>query len=115
MSFRMHFQEVPHSSYLRRKCVALSTDLQEEFPEIIRFEITHSHAGEERTTLVHVTGKQLDVASSANSRDPRESVNDAFDRVRRQLRKRHDKKVTRKRRAVPLADELKTAAQVRGL
>lgn len=100
MTFRIHFQDVEHSNFLHEKCETLSRALQQEFPETLRFEVTMTQNGEERATQVHVTGKDVDFASTASSKSAPESVNDAFDRLRKQLRKHHDKLIFKRRREV---------------
>ena len=77
MSFRMHFQDLPHSQFLQTKCQSQAGALQTEFPGITRVEVTHTHSGEDRATHVHVTGRHLDVASNATSRSARESIQEA--------------------------------------
>ena len=98
MNFRMHFQDLPHSDFLHTKCLDQAGQLQGEFPEILRVEVTHTHSGDDRATHVHATGKDIDVASNATSRSARESINAAFDRLHRQLRKHHDKQIFNRRR-----------------
>ncbi len=94
----MHFQDLEHSDFLHSKCEDLSQSLRNEFPETTRFEVTMTQVGDERATQVHVTGRDIDFVSSASSKSARESVNDAFDRVRKQLRKHHDKVIFNRRR-----------------
>ena len=98
MSRRVHFQDVPHSESIQRECERWIDLLREEFPETSKYEITLTHAGNDHETHVHVTGKHVELASQARHRDLREAVTDAFDRVRRQLRKHHDKKISGRRR-----------------
>lgn len=98
MSFRIHFQDVPHSDKVRDECEQLAAALREEFPETSKCEVTITHSGEEKELHLHVTGKDVDLAARAQARDVHETVVEAFDRVRRQLRKRHDKKIFSGRR-----------------
>lgn len=100
MSFRIQFQDVPHSVYLAQKCQELSRALAEEFPEVNRFDVTQSLLGAEQTTTIHVTGRDLDLASSSRAAFARDSVNEAFSKLRRQLRKHHDKLIFNRRREV---------------
>jgi ribosome-associated translation inhibitor RaiA len=94
----MHFQDLPHSDFLHAKCRVQASQLQSEFPEVLRVEVTHTHSGDARSTHVHATGRNLDVASAATSRSARESVQEAFGRLQRQLRKHHDKVIYNRRR-----------------
>ncbi len=98
MSFRIHFQDVPHSDSIREECEATAGALRAEFPETSKVEVTLTHTGEDHSTHVHVTGKDLDLASRAESRELREALNEAFERVRKQLRKHHDKVIFGRRR-----------------
>jgi len=98
LSFRIHFQDLEPSTFLQRKCESLSRGLREEFPETTRFEVTLGQDGELRSTQVHVLGKDVDLVSTATCKNARESVNDAFERARRQLRKHHDKQIFKLRR-----------------
>ena len=98
MSFRIHFQDLRSSEAIREECQRLSNDLRESFPEASKFEVRLSINGELHETHVHVTGKDLAVASSAADRELRDSVTEAFQRVQKQLRKRHDKQIFTRRR-----------------
>ncbi len=99
MNFRIHFHGVPHSDDIRQGCERLADSLKEEFPEASKFEVSLNHTGEEHETHMHVTGKDLEIASSANERELRDSIAEAFERVRRQLRKHRDKIYERRRGA----------------
>ncbi len=98
MNLRIHFHGIPHSDSIKDGCEELASSLKQEFPETSRFEVSLSQSGEEHETHVHVTGKDLEVASRANGRELRESIAEAFERVRRQLRKHHDKVIFSRRR-----------------
>jgi ribosome-associated translation inhibitor RaiA len=99
VSFRIHFHDVPHSDKVRDECEDLATALREEFPETSKCEVAISHAGEEKELHLHVTGKDLDLAAHAQARELHEAMTEAFDRVRRQLRKHHDKQIFSRRRS----------------
>ncbi len=99
MSFRIHFHDIPHSDAIRDECEQLATALREEFPEASKCEVTVTHAGEKHELHLHVTGKDIDVAAHAQARELRETVSEAFDRARRQLRKHHDKQIFARRRS----------------
>jgi ribosome-associated translation inhibitor RaiA len=99
MSFRIQFHDVPHSDAIRQECEDLASALLEEFPETSKCEVTVSHAGDEKELHLHVTGKDVDLAARAQARELRETVTEAFDRVRRQLRKHHDKQIFSRRRS----------------
>ncbi len=99
MAFHIHFRDTPHSDHLRSECESWGAALRSEFPETSRVEVTVSHDGDDHEVHVHVTGKQVDVASSAKSRDSVfASARDAFDKLHVQLRKHHDKQIFQHRR-----------------
>ena len=99
MTIRLHFHDVPTSDFVRGECEQFAADLQQEFPEASKFEISMTHTGEEKELHLHITGRDLEVAAKAHGRDLRETLRDAFVRVRKQLRKHHDKQIFSRRRA----------------
>ncbi|MFQ5698864.1 MAG: HPF/RaiA family ribosome-associated protein [Myxococcota bacterium] len=101
MSTRVLFQDVPRSERIAQDCEALASELRSEFPETSKVEITLTRAGDQHETRVRVTGKDLDLAASSRGERQTEAVSDAFDRARRQLRKRHDKLIFGRRREAP--------------
>ncbi len=98
MSFRIHFQDTPHSDSLRDQCEQWVSDLREEFPETSKFEVTLRQTGASQSAHVVVTGKDLKLAASAEAHDLRDSLVDAFEKVKRQLRKHHDRQIFSRRR-----------------
>jgi ribosome-associated translation inhibitor RaiA len=98
VSVRVHFQDVPHSERLRLSCEESASDLQQEFPETSKFEITLTHTGDTHETHIHVTGKDLEVAASGQALTLEESMTDALEKTRRQLRKHRDKLIFGRRR-----------------
>ncbi len=97
MSFRIHFHQVEHSENVREQCERLADALRDEFPEALHCEVSLEQTGADHEVKVHVTGKDLDVASRASAAEFRDAVHDAFERVRRQLRTHHDKLIFRGR------------------
>lgn len=99
MPFRMNFRDTPHSDVVAGECEGLAQGLRDEFPETSRVEVTVGHDRGEYEAHVHVTGKDVDMASSGTSR---ESVllaaRDAFHKAHAQLRKHHDKAIFKHRR-----------------
>ena len=102
MSLHIHFHDLPHSDPIHRACEQWVDALQEEFPETSKYEVTLSHSRGEHEAHVHVTGKDLELASAAQHRDLKDAVTEGFERLRRQLRKKHDKRIfTRRRTGTP--------------
>ena len=98
MTNRIHFHDVPHSAEIKQEFERLAATLREEFPEISKLKVSLNQSRAELETHLHVTGKDLELAAQANSHEPRISLQEAFERVRRQLRKHHDKVIYARRR-----------------
>ena len=98
MSVRFHFHDVPHAEALQELCSQQAEELQTSFPEALKFEVTLRHDADEFEANVHVTGKDVEVVAHAKSHDGRRTLDDAFERARRQLRKHHDKLFERRRK-----------------
>ena len=99
MSFRIHFHDdIRRSNRLHEECERICEGLRTEFPEAGKFEISLHRTGDEYETNIHVTGKDLSMAASAHRRTLKESTAEAFSRLQRQLRKRHDKQISTRRR-----------------
>ena len=99
MPFRMNFRDTPHSEVIQDECQALAQGVHDEFPETSRVEVTVGHGRDEYEAHVHVTGKAIDLAASAKSRDSlMVAARDAFAKAHSQLRKHHDKAIFKQRR-----------------
>ncbi len=98
MSFKLAFQNLPHSDAIREECERLHQALREEFPEISKVEVNLKQEGVQFHATVHVTGKDMDLASHSDTTDLHDTVVEAFDRAKRQLRKHHDKQIFARRR-----------------
>jgi ribosomal subunit interface protein len=98
MSLRIHFQDTPHTERTKQECERWVGVLEDEFPEVSKFEVTLTHAGDEHDIHVHITGKDLSFAARAKDRDQHTAIEDAFEKLRRQLRRHHDKQIFARRR-----------------
>ena len=99
MSFRLNFRDTAHSDLLQGECEGLAQTLRDEFPETTRVEVTVGHDRGEYEAHVHITGRDIDMAASAKSRDSLVvAARDAFTRAHAQLRKHHDKLIFKPRR-----------------
>jgi len=79
---------------IEKRCEALA----EEFREVSRFEITLTEAGSSIDVHGHATGKNTDVATHAAAGDPGPATDRVLDKIERQLRKVHDKRIFSQRR-----------------
>ena len=83
------------SELLERRCHALA----EDFPEVRRFEITIAQDGNLGIEVRgHATGKHTDVATHAAASEAGPAVDRVLDRIARQLRANHDKRIFAQRR-----------------
>jgi ribosome-associated translation inhibitor RaiA len=98
MSLRIDFQDTPHSDSVKEECERWAGDLQDEFPEVTKFEVTLTQTGGEHDVHVHSTGKDLGLAARSADRDQRLAIEEAFEKLRRQLRRHHDKQIFTHRR-----------------
>ena len=97
MGFQIRFHDVAHSDVVRAEAERLADELQEEFPDLLRLDLSINRSGEDYETQVHATGKSIDLVGAAAASAMRDAVIEAFDRARRQLRKHHDKVLDRRR------------------
>jgi ribosomal subunit interface protein len=79
---------------IQRRCEGLS----EEFHEVGRFELTLSENGTGFAAHGHATGKNTDVATHATAEQARVASDQVLDKIERQLRKTHDKRIFSRRR-----------------
>ena len=98
MSLRVQFRGMAHSGTLQRECEQLAGALIDEFPEVLRCEVTLGFDAGEPQTHVHVTGKEIDFSAHAGADEIAPSIGDAFEKTRRQLRKHRDKRTETHRR-----------------
>jgi ribosomal subunit interface protein len=72
--------------------------LASEFDEVSRFEITFTPLGTEVTANGHATGKNTNVATQASGKNLRAAADQVIEKIERQLRKLHDKRIFAQRR-----------------
>ena len=79
---------------IEHRCQHLAT----EFHEADRFEVTISPDGNAVSAHARASGKKTDVSSHAEASDERQAADAALDRLERELRSRHDKRIFAPRR-----------------
>jgi len=94
----VHFREIPNSEKVRRSIEARCEDLASEFEEVARFEITFTPLGAEVAANGHATGKNTNVATQASGKNLRAAADQVIEKIERQLRKSHDKRIFAQRR-----------------
>ncbi len=76
----------------------LGDELRTEFPELDRLEITLMAHGSDYAASGHATGKSTELATHASAADPQQTLSRLLDKMRQQLRRRHDKRIFTRRR-----------------
>jgi len=94
----VHFKEVPSSDKIREVIEARCEHLAAEFEEVTRFEISFSPLGAEIEAHGHATGKHTNVATRAAGKNLRAAGDQVLEKIERQLRKLHDKRIFAQRR-----------------
>ena len=93
-----NFKDLPTNERVRESIEKRCVRLAEEFREVSRFEITMAEDGSGYTVHGHVTGKGHDVGAQAEASELAPAADRLLDKVERQLRKVHDKRIYSQRR-----------------
>ena len=94
----VRFREIPNSERVRRSIEARCEHLASEFEEVTRFEITFTALATEVAAQGHATGKNTNIATQASGKNLRAAADQVIEKVERQLRKIHDKRIFAQRR-----------------
>jgi ribosome-associated translation inhibitor RaiA len=92
------FKDVGNDERVREAIEARAAVLAQEFPELVRVEVTLSQDGVGVAAHGHATGKGEDVGAQASAAEPLPAAEALLDRLARQLRKHHDKRIFTQRR-----------------
>jgi ribosomal subunit interface protein len=84
----------PVRTSIERRCEHLA----EEFHEVERFELTVTESGAGYSVHGHATGRHTDVATHAEASDPGPAADLVLDKIEKQLRRVHDKRIFAQRR-----------------
>lgn len=95
----VHFKDVKTDEDLKEAVQQGCARLSEEFHEVTRFEVTVTGDGGVNFEVhAHATGKNTDVATQARAEQARAAADQVLDKIERQLRKTHDKRIFAQRR-----------------
>ena len=94
----IHVKEVEEDEPLREFIEKKGEGLGNEFREVSKIEIRLEPNGVGFIANGHVTGKRTDIATHAEANEPTLAADSVFDKVERQLRKIHDKRIFAQRR-----------------
>ncbi len=95
----IHFKDVEREDALHELLEKRCEHLASEFPETSRYEISISPDNNEISVHAKVSGKSTSIASHAAAPQIRQAAETALDRLERELRKDHDKRIFAPRRA----------------
>lgn len=94
----VHFREFEADEKIKESIDRHCERLAHEFREIKRIEVSVEPNGAGYLAHGHVTGKGTDVATAAEASEPGPAADKVFEKVERQLRKVHDKRIFAQRR-----------------
>jgi ribosomal subunit interface protein len=94
----LHFRDVEVDEAIRESVHRRCDHLADEFHEVNRFELTICESGDGFSVHGHATGKNTDVATHANAEAARVASDQVLDKIERQLRRVHDKRIFSRRR-----------------
>ena len=94
----VHFKDVEVDDQVRLSIERRCDQMAGEFPELDHIELTVLEDGAGVSVHGHATGKNTDVATHAQAGDARPASDQVLDRIERQLRKGHDKRIFSQRR-----------------
>jgi ribosomal subunit interface protein len=94
----IHLKEEADDADIREHLKQRCNHLAEEFPETSHYEIHLEPNAEEIAARGHVTGRNTNIAAHATSSDLRQAGERVIDKLERELRREHDKRIFTLRR-----------------
>ena len=95
----VHFKDLEHDDLLRDHVRTRCEHLAAEFPEATHFELTIEPGVNSFDAHGHVSGKRTRAAAhAAGAERPRQAADAVLDKLERELRKEHDKRIFTQRR-----------------
>ncbi len=94
----VNFKEIEVNNGVRTFIEERCQEMLEEFPEVMSFDVSLAPDGIGFTARVHATGRNLDVVATHDSeKEVGHAADQVLDKVHRQLRKQHEKRVEHRR------------------
>lgn len=94
----VRFKDFANNPEIRETLEARCQHLAQEFPETTHYELTLSLDSEDVVAHALVSGKRTRVAAHAQASDLRQAGELALDKLERELRREHDKRIFTPRR-----------------
>jgi ribosomal subunit interface protein len=94
----VRFKDFANNEELREILEARCQHLAQEFPETSHYELSLSLDSDDISAHALVSGRRTRVASHATANDMRQAADLALDKLERELRREHDKRIFSPRR-----------------
>ena len=94
----VRFKDFASNQEVREILEARCHHLAQEFPETSQYELTLSLDSGDVCAHAHVSGRRTKAASHATASDMRQAAELALDKLERELRREHDKRIFAPRR-----------------
>ena len=94
----VHHRDVPIGERLLASIERRCSSIADEFSEASRFEVSFEPSGAGVIGHVHATGRHTDLSIHAEGSKPAIAADRVFDKIERQLRRVHDKRIFGRRR-----------------
>lgn len=107
-SVMIRFKDVENDDAVREALERRCHVMGETFPETMRLELTFQPNAGTIEAHAHATGKATNVAAHASAPELRPAGERALDRLERELRREHDKRIFKNRRTAQKATGKRT-------
>lgn len=109
LTITIRFKDIEHDDATHDELERRLRHLAETFPETTHCELGLSTDALDIRAHVLVRGRGIDLAAHAAARDPRAAGDAAIDKLERELRKVHDKRIFSRRRSARSSDTRRRA------
>ena len=99
MTLVIRFKDIEHDDDVHSQLERRFRQIAHDFPEASHFELSLSTEADDVSAHALARGKQLDLASHAAANGVRAAGELALDRLQRELRRGHDKRIFGQRRS----------------
>ena len=94
----IRFKDIEHDEDVQAHLERRLRQIAQDFPEASHCELSLSADAMDVAAHAHLSGKRLDLAAHATTGDARASGDSALDKLQRELRRQHDKRIFSRRR-----------------
>ncbi len=94
----IRFKDIEHDDDVHSHLESRLRQLTHDFPEAAHYELSLSAQATDVAALVQARGRRIDLAAHAVTQDARAAGELALDKLQRELRREHDKRIFSRRR-----------------